>query len=188
MKKLFLALVLFSTCYISKAQVKVGADKSFAANISDYKTFAWTTDIDKIPSDKIFVGPNGVLVFNNESVREKIKNAIRYELESRGYKMSDSNSDMLVTFMILEQPGKLRTYNGYEMLDYGLDSTRTPENVEMTDVSAGTLIINLIDNKSDKVAWQGYASEALKPDMVNDDTKVKEAVHSIFEQFNFKAS
>lgn len=187
MKKLFLAMVLMTACYFSKAQVNVGADKSFSANISDYKTFAWTSDIDKIPSDKIFIGPNGVLVFNNESVRERIKNAIRYELESRGYQMGSDNADMLVTFMILEQPGELRTYNGYEMLDYGLDSTRTPENVETVDVAAGTLIINLIDNKSDKVAWQGYASGILKPEMVNDDSQVKEAVHSIFQQFDFKA-
>lgn len=187
MKKLFLAIVLVTTCYFSRAQVNVGADKSFSADISNYKTFTWTADIDKIPSDKIFIGPNGVLVFNNESVRERIKNAIRYELESRGYQMGDDNADMMVTFMVLEQPGELRTYNGYETLDYGLDSIRTPENVETTHVAAGTLIINLIDNKTDKVAWQGYASGILKPETVNNGNQVKEAVHSIFQQFDFKA-
>lgn len=189
MKRLLLVLLLISGSYFVKAQqVEVGADKSFSANISDYKTFAWSSDIDKIPSDKIFVGPNGVLIFNNESAREKIKEAIQYELTSRGYKMQSGNADMLVTFMVLEQPGTLRTYNGYKMLYNGLDSTRTPENVEKVSVDAGTLLINIIDGKSGKVAWQGYASGILKPDMINDQTKVREAVRRIFDQFHFKAT
>jgi len=189
MKRLLLMLLFISGSYFVKAQqVEVGADKSFSANISDYKTYAWSTDIDKIPSDKIFIGPNGVLVFNNESAREKIKEAIQYELTSRGYKMQSGNADMIVTFMVLEQPGTLQTYNGYKMLYNGLDSTRTPGNIEKVSVEAGTLLINLIDAKSGKVAWQGYASGILKADMINDQAQVREAVRRIFDQFKFKAS
>lgn len=187
MKKttLFLAGCLFY--FVSQAQVKVGADKSFSKSLSDYSTYSWSKNIDQIPSDKIFIAPNGVYVFNNESVRSKIKDAIEYELSAKGFKKDESNPDILVLFTITEQPGSLRTFNGYEMINSGLDSVRTPSNVEVTPIEPGTLIINLLDAKSGVVAWQGYASGILKPDMLNDNTKVREAVSEIFQQFNFTA-
>jgi hypothetical protein len=88
---------------------------------------------------------------------------------------------------VTERPGKLKTFNGYEMIDNGLDSVRTPQDTQTVDIDAGTLIINLLDAKSGVVAWQGYASGILKPDMINDNTKVREAVASIFQKFDFKA-
>ena len=187
MKKTFLILASCLFYFGSQAQVKVGADKSFTKSLNDYSTYAWSKNIDQIPSDKIYIAPNGVYIFNNESVRSKIKAAIEYELSAKGYKKVDNNPDILVLFTVNEQPGKLRTYNGYQMIDNGLDSVRTPSDVETTPIDAGTLIINLLDAQSGVVAWQGYASGILKPDMINDETKVREAVSSIFDQFKFTA-
>ena len=187
MKKTILILVCLVSCVFSNAQVKVGADKSFKTSLNNYKTYAWSANIDQIPQDEIFIGSNGVYVFNNETTRSKIKAAIEYELNAKGYVKDESNPDLLILFKVTEQPGSLRTYNGYEMINNGLDSTRTPDNIENTDIAAGTLIINLLDAKSSMVAWQGYASGILKPDMVNDEVKVREAVSSIFKEFNFNA-
>ncbi|MGN6194235.1 MAG: DUF4136 domain-containing protein [Ginsengibacter sp.] len=187
MKKTFLFLACCMLYVASEAQVKVGADKNFTKSLNDYTTYAWSTSIDQIPSDQIFIAPNGVYVFNNESVRSKIKDAIEFELSAKGYQKVQNNPDILVIFSVTERPGKLRTYNGYEMIDNGLDSVRTPNDVEVTDIDAGTLIINLIDAKTGVVAWQGYASGILKPDMINDNMKVREAVASIFSKFDFKA-
>jgi hypothetical protein len=206
MKRLALLFFTFGTFYFSNAQtdpasnntqtntasgngqVNVGADKSFTANINDYRTYAWATDIDKIPSNKVFVGTNGVLIFNNESARKKIKDAIAYELDARGYKRQSDSADMIVTFQVLEQAGQLQTYNGYQMLNGGFDSVRTPENVQITNVDPGTLIINIIDRRSGSVAWQGYASGILKPDMINDQSKIRDAVKSIFDKFKYKVN
>ena len=78
--------------------------------IKSINSYSWTRDIDNIPKDQLFIGPNGVLIFNNESGRKMIKDAIQYELDSRGYKRMDGNGvDMLVSFSVLEQPGRLRT-------------------------------------------------------------------------------
>jgi len=183
----FLAMSVIVSIAAKAQQVQVGADKSFAAPVSDYKTYAWSNQIDKIPGSAIFVGPNGVLVFNNESTRRKIKDAVQFELDAKGYKQVTNNPDMIVLFRVLEQPTKLTTFNGYTMLDNGLDSTRTPDNVEQVQVDAGTLLINLVDAKSGKVAWQGYASGILKPDMANDKSKIRQAVASIFNQFKYTA-
>ena len=188
MKKLFLFAIGFASFSFANAQqVKVGADKSFKASVNGFKTFEWSSEIDQIPKASIFLTPNGVYVFNNESTREKIKQAIKYELNAKGFKETETSPDMLVVFRVSEQPGILHTFNGYEKYDEGMDSTREPENKETVKIKAGTLLINIVEAKSGMVAWQGYASGILNPDMINNDVKVREAVSDIFKKFKFRA-
>src|SRR5919206_2714686 len=110
MKKMFVMagvmvfMILLQSCTASKKMPVVGKNADLNADFKDIKTYSWTTDIDNIPKDAVFIGPNGVYIFNNESGRKMIKDAIQYELDSRGYKMDRSNPDMLITFSVLEQP------------------------------------------------------------------------------------
>ena len=188
MKKIILFILSGLFCFAVKSQnVVVGADNSFTTSLNDYSTYAWSKTIDQIPSDEIYVNPSGVYVFNNESVRSKIKDAIEFELSAKGYKKSEINPDMLVLFSVTERPGSLRTYKGYQMVANGLDSVRTPQDVQTTKIDAGTLIINIIDSKSGAVAWQGFASGILKPEMLTDESQVRQAVASVFSKFDFKA-
>lgn len=165
----------------------IGTDFMLNSNIQNYKTFNWTNQIDNIPSDAVFVGANGVVMFNNESTRSKIKEAIQYELSAKGYEMKENNADFLVNFIVLEQPATLNTFNGYRLIYNGLDTVRTEENLEQTQVQPGTLLISFIDAKTSRLAWQGYASGVLKSDMVKDEGKVRSAISSIFNEYRFKA-
>ncbi|MGK2861276.1 MAG: DUF4136 domain-containing protein [Chitinophagaceae bacterium] len=186
MKKTFLSAIAMLTLYSAINAQKVGTDRELDAAIKDYKTFAWFTDIDNIPKDKIFVGPNGVLVFNNESARSNIKEAISYELSARGYKLNSDKPDMLVTFMVLEQPAELTTYNGYQTV--GMEKVRTEDNVEKTSVKEGTLLINFVDAKTSEMVWQGFASGILNPEIVKTQAKTREAVSAIFQEYKYKAA
>ena len=188
MKKIILVILSGLFCFGAKSQsVVVGADNSFTTSLNNYSTYAWSRNIDQIPSDAIYINPSGVYVFNNESVRSKIKNAIEFELSAKGYKKNENNPDMIVLFTVTERPGTLKTYKGYQMVDDGLDSVRTPQDVRNTKIDAGTLIINIIDSKSGVVAWQGFASGILKPKMINNESRVRQAVASIFSKFKFNA-
>jgi hypothetical protein len=186
MKKI-ICLISFLLIFAAARAQKVSADHALNSSIKNYKTYSWVASIDKIPDDQLFVGPNGVLIYNNESARKMIKDAIQYELDARGYKKQESNADMLVDFEVLEQPGRLRTYNGYQVVSLGADTVRTPENVQWTDVKAGTLLINLTDGKSGDMVWQGFASGILNPDIIKSQSKVRQAVSSIFRKFKYKA-
>lgn len=181
---LLIFITLLTGCSAAKKTPVVGKNTDLNANFKSIKTYGWTSDIDNIPKDAIFIGPNGVLVFNNESGRKMIKEAIQYELDSRGYTMNNSNPDMLVSFSITEQPGSLRTTNGYVTLSSG-EKTRTKDNVSYTAVQPGTLIINFIDAKSNIAIWQGFVSGILKADQMQDKTKIREAVSSVFSQFKY---
>lgn len=185
-KVLFTIAGLFFLFPAINAQ-KVGADKSLDASIKNYETFAWTSNIADIPEDEVFVGTDGVLVFNNKTSRSKIKDAVSYELKSKGYSMKYFNPDMLVNFYMTEQPGTLRTYDGYVVIQNGLDKVRTKENVKMVDTKAGTLIITIIDANSGVMVWQGFASGLLNADLMNSESSVMEAVASVFSKFDFTA-
>jgi hypothetical protein len=78
----------------------------------------------------------------------------------------------------------LRTTNGYVTVASG-EKVRTEDNVTYTDVKPGTLIINFVNAKTGKLIWQGFASGILQPDQVNDETKVREAVSTVFNQFKY---
>lgn len=187
MKKL---IVLFLSAFIGLGTVNaqtVGSDIKLGEPIKKFKTYAWSTEINNIPSDKVFVGPNGIFVFNNESTKSKIKNSIKYELSAKGFTMSPTNPDMYVNFIVFEQEGKLRTYNGYQTVSGGLDSVRTEDNVEMVSVKPGTLFITILGGNNEGVVWQGYASGILSSESVKDDAKVKAAVAAIFNEFDYKA-
>jgi hypothetical protein len=181
---LFIFMVLLQGCSASKKAPVVGKNADISADFKSIKTYSWTSDIDNIPNDQIFIGPNNVYIFNNESGRKMIKDAMQYELDSRGYTMDRNNPDMLVSFFITEKPGSLRTTNGYVTVSSG-EKVRTEDNVSYTDVKPGTLIINFIDAKANKQIWQGFASGILQPDQMNDQTKVREAVSSVFSQFKY---
>jgi len=185
MKKIMLVFACTLFYFASQSQVKTGADESFKASLNNYKTYGWSSEIEHIPSEKVFVAPNSIYVFNNESLREKIKKAIAFELSAKGYAKDESNPDIIVLFRVTEQPGTLLTKNGYQQ--FWDEDQNGGNRLHRTKIAADTLLINVLDGKSDKVAWQGWASGILKPEMINDNMKVREAVSSIFKKFHFRA-
>ncbi|GAA0524888.1 DUF4136 domain-containing protein [Chitinophaga japonensis] len=153
--------------------------------LEDAKTYGWITDIDNIPDARAFISPTGIYVFNNESARERIKDAIAYELSARGYEKQEATGGepgIEVSFLVLEQADTLRRTGDYVTVQG--DAVIPEDNVEQVPVMPGTLIINLTDGKTDKMVWQGFASGIIKPEDVNDKSKIRQAVSSIFSQFN----
>lgn len=185
MKKSIITIAGLFFIFFSQAQ-EIGASHKLNASIGDYDSYTWTKTIDQIPTDKIFLGKDGVMVFNNSSTRSMIKDAIMYELDAHGYDHRYYNYDMIVQFMVTEQPGELTTYNGYQVINSGFDTVRTEDNVEKIKIDAGTLLINIIDAKTSQMLWQGYASGILKPEMANSESSVRQAVSSIFDKFKYK--
>ncbi len=176
---------ILQACSSASNMPVAGKNKDLDANFKDIKTYAWTSDIDNIPTDRVLIGPNGVFIFNNESGRKMIKDAVQYELDAKGYKMASSNPDMLISFLVLEQPASLRTTEGYVTLSSG-EQVRTDDNVSHTDVQPGTLIVNMINADNNKQIWQGFVSGIMKADDMRDQSKVRNAVSSVFGQFNYK--
>lgn len=191
LNRLFLVVVIgFSAvitgCTATSPAVTVGSDVKLGEPIKQFRTYTWASNIDSIPNNTVFVGANGVYVFNNMSTRGQIKDAIQYELSARGFKMDSDSPDMIINYMVFEREAELRTYNGYQVVN-GLDSVRTEDNVARVTVQPGTLFVTISGAKNEGVVWQGYASGILSSDIIKDPAKIKTAVQQIFNEFDYKA-
>ncbi len=181
---LSLATLVFFACS-SKGMVTVGADERLDANISEFRTFKWVSNVGEMPTTHIFLGSQGAYIFHKEPARSHLKDAIETQLEAKGFTEASNNADMLVNYMVLEESGQLRTYvRGNQTY---LGEGPVERDVEMVNVKAGTILVNFIDGKTGTQVWQGFASGALKESDAKDKNTIQAKVAAIFDQFDFSA-
>lgn len=176
-----ISLVLASC---SNKGLKVVTQESAQDEVENYDTYAWVDDIENIPNGYAIFGPQGTLIFNNESSSKMIKEAIELQMEARGFSHDHRNPEMLVNFNVLEEDTELREYilnNGQDYLGFGPRS----EEVKMVPVDAGTVLINFLDAKTGSQIWQGFASGALMPEDTKNMSILRTKVAAIFENFDF---
>ncbi len=113
----------------------------------------------------------------------EIYEAIRRQMQARGYKLTAEEPTLLVNYGIFYD--NLR-YQGYmqpvikSWVDTENDSFRY-EPVKYA-LEKGTLIVSLIDASSDQVVWRGYASGILGHE-VNPNNYYRNVVRKIFDQY-----
>lgn len=161
----------------------IHANRSLKANFDDYKSFYWSSDIQNIIPDHLHIGLSDVIIFNNESERSKVQDAIEHELQAKGLKQDPNNPDLVVNFRILEKDADLRAYNGYETTYYDFEKVRTENNVETIHLKKGSLLISLADREKGQVVWQGYSSGTFNGESIKDNQQIKMAVEKIFDHY-----
>lgn len=177
-----LAMVLVS-CSVSS-----GVEVAKGVNFNNYKTFGWAITNGVTKSGRS----------DNDIVDNNIKNAVGAELEAKGWVEADSHPDVLLDYNIMVEKGvrtetdpvypypysgyfysPWRGRRGYFYNPYFLAGYRT-YNVPFTE---GTLTVNMIDAKTNKLIWQGWA----KGDVANRGITSQQAetdVKSIFKRLN----
>jgi hypothetical protein len=163
--------------------ITVRSDENLDIDFSEYKTFAFASNVDVVSKKK---GKSGIL--NDSKVKSEIREAVRTELEGLGYEQ-DNNADLVVTFRIFDQP---TTLAGFEApTQYTNKEVRQLEDKRQFEVDAGTIFIQLSDREEGKAVWQGFASGLVNIDkkyMEKDRQMIREAVNLIFDQYNYRAN
>ena len=189
------SIFAFSTAFAQSGNTTVASDKSLTADFSKYKTFDFAS---QVSDDQI-----QIFFLNDLLLKGKVKEAVEYELEARGYEQTDGSPDLVVTFQILEEPPEFPGYTGvYRDENYwgptemrkdaiGLvpdAEVRTADNVKTYQLKEGTLMVHLVDAESGELIWQGYASGIVDKDKVmENDDKIKQAVSLIFQTYDWRA-
>lgn len=191
LNKLTAILVLIGLSFTLQAQT-YKSDRNLSVNISeDYDTFAWSTHA---------ANEQDVYFLSDALIKSELREAIKYELESRNYQHTESNPDLIVNFRVFEEP---LTFKGYEKTYadrnyWGPNEIRKnmvglipePELREYEDqekyfMDAGSLLVQLVDAESGEIVWQGIATEMLKE---NKKDEIKQTVQTLFgEEFNFSS-
>lgn len=144
--KLFLQILVvlfFVSPAVVRAQ-KVAVDYDKTVNFSKYKTYAWSQG-------------KGA---RNPLIDQMILTGVEQQLSAKGLTKVDANPDLVVAYMAAVgfdiQVAQPSWSNAAMPLYMGITSTG-----QMWNVSVGSLIVDLVDKKSDQMVWRGTATETL---------------------------
>jgi len=129
-----------------------------------------------------------IIPSSNALINSSITSSIEQELEGRGYRKDEVSADLLITYKVLEQKAHFKGYNNDNPEVVGGKEVRQPQDTATYELKPGTLMINLIDTKTSKVVWNGFASGVGdKSFITTDEMKAKEAVNLIFAKYKYRA-
>lgn len=179
-----LAVVLLSSC-ANTAHI----EKDPSTNLENYKTYSWIEKEGSDTKDKDH---------KNDIAELNLRNTVNEELQKNGFSENKTNPDILLTYDILveknvkeerdpvySRPYRRIYYNPYTRrygtIYYpsqflGYDSYRTP-------VKEGTITITMIDPKTDKTIWQGWATKEVNSSNIT-GKEVQRNVKTIFKKFD----
>lgn len=175
------AVLLLSALFTTVAHgQKTSAGYDQNANFATYKTF-------------MFPNTNGA---RNPFVNTLIIAAIERELNSRGLTKVDADADLRISYLAASGPN-------LQVADVSFGYTVNPSYIgimpvaatSMWDVTTGTLLIDLFDNKTDRVVFRGTAQDVLQrapsADPVADAKVVTKPINKgiakIFKKYPVKA-
>lgn len=179
--KLLMAVLCIAALAGSPAysQDLIAMDERLDTDFEKYETFGWTSSAKNANVEDFL---------NDIALKSTIRDAIKYELDARGYEMAGTNPDLLINFKVFEKPTQFQGYTGYEEV-IGNDEVREEEDFRTYNLQKGTLLIQMLDKEKGTIVWQGYASGIMDDADMFDKSpeKIKDAVQQIFARFDYKA-
>ena len=180
-----IGIALYATGCASTAHV----EKDKAADLSRYKTYGW---LDQNGSK------NAQADHRNDILEKNIRNAVDEHLQKKGYVQTSSSPDLLISSDLLVEKNQKESRDAVYTDPY----TRTYYNARTgrynsfyfpsqfagyenysTTVKEGTVTVTLIDARTDKAVWQGWATRELDKGAVT-SKDINKNVSSIFKKFD----
>jgi hypothetical protein len=173
-----LSLGLLSGCLTSR-DARIESSYSYRGRFRHYRTYG-------------FLSGDG-LAADSTRLSESLRDAIKQRLRLQGYKYARRNPDLMVSYKLFE--GDMR-FPGFVQEDItrwvknnDAETEETPEEARhpyqptrmlMLD---GTLMVTLIDTKTDNAIWNGYASGVTVPEGIRGEYVLVRSVRSIFDRY-----
>ena len=190
MKKYFLSLsvAVVSAFFFTSCSVATHVETAAGVNFNNYKTFGWANINGEKKED----------IADNDIVDNNIKNAITMQLVNKGWKETTENPDVILDYNVMVEkkvnqvsepvysyPYTHYYYNGWRRrrgyMYYPNDLVRYHTyNVPFKE---GTLTVNMVDTKTNKLIWQGSAQGDVTSKTVTTQ-EMQTDVASIFKKFN----
>ena len=144
---LVIVLAAFTACGPS---IRVSSDYDKDMNVAGYKTYSWldVKSIEQRGNDPRYI---------NELTDKRIKEAVNAEMSVRGLKWISGKADMELHYHIVIDE-KTMTFTepvGSRFSRYMERRTSTYQYKE------GTLIIDMMDTKTNELVWRGWATDVI---------------------------
>jgi hypothetical protein len=170
----FMSIWLFSAC--TRNSLDIGSachreieDEVFVPN---YQSFV-TADKSLNPSS------------DETAFQGVITDEISRQMKVRGYKNSEENPNLIVFYALFPSEINLsvlqRTFRG-------LGKQNMSEELKRLKLRKGTLVLQVIENATNRPIWMGYAAGLSDPQTLNiDENSVRVATRQIFDQYKIFA-
>lgn len=163
----------------SMREARVDSDYSYRGNFRRYRTYD-------------FVSGTGISA-DSSHLGQSLREAIEQRFRAQGYRRANRRPDMLVNFRVYE--GDMR-FHGFDQEDLSAWIKRNVEENDETPadqrhgyqpvrllLAEGTLLVTLIDVKTNRAVWNGYASGVTVPEGPMGEIVLKRSVRSILDRY-----
>lgn len=185
--KLFNLLLLIAVIFFTGCGIQSHVQKTPGVDLQSYKTYSF------IPADDSSAKGHKYKNFEESF----LKRSIAAELEKKGLRESDVNPDILVEYDVQvekdeytrSQPVYSTPYMGYRYNPYTgrIRQVYYPSRYLGSDYytvpyKSGTITVNIVDTKSNEVAWQGWAQTEVDKKKLSAD-EMSGIVKAIFKKY-----
>ncbi|MFN6087871.1 MAG: DUF4136 domain-containing protein [Cyclobacteriaceae bacterium] len=154
-------------------QISVRSDYDRDVNLVIYKTYAW------LPEKEIESKNNPLLY--NELTDKRIRKAVELQFQAKGIPFDEENPDFRVHYHIIVENRSSVSPAPY---GYYYSPYWTRSQMYVYQYQEGTLIIDLMDAKNNKLIWRGWATEVLNNrNLQLTEKEITEAVYEILKEF-----
>jgi hypothetical protein len=169
MKKIYFlaALMTLGLAGCNSLRLMVDNDYSYDTDFTTYKTYNFLNcEID------------------TSYICSEIQDAIRRQMQARGYDVADEGPGLLVSYSIIQERVN---YKGYDQpsLDrwvnrYEYEDTYKAQNY---NYGGGMILVSLLDAESSRLIWRGYASGVFSKKVRKPVNYYRNVVRTIFDQY-----
>lgn len=159
---------------------RVYVEQDDAANLQGYHSYAWVTP----PA-----GPVKDPILDSQILESRVHKAVSAEMAARGFQevAPDGNPDFMVTYHTaakqkIESTGASFSFGIVDAFPHGFGAVGFPVGPDVESRDEGTLMLDVIDGKSKRLAWRGWTTGLLNQDNYSDKA-VAEAVKNILDKF-----
>jgi hypothetical protein len=171
---LSLALAVLTGC--SPFTVKYDYDAQ--ANFTNYKTYDWYAASNRAKGKAAGV--------DNQLMDRRVRGAVERELTARGFRQEKTGEpDMLVTYYPVYQNRAMVTSTGFGG-GWGFRPFGVGVGIsEVRHFREGTIVLEIVDNKTNQLIWQAAAEGALSnlEDPQDADEQIAKAVREMLNRF-----
>jgi hypothetical protein len=188
--KYFLSLTLMAGILFTSCGPKVDADKKTARSMSSFDTYAFLPNQDTIQTSN----------YDNARVNEIVIDQIRNKMQEKNYRLDRNQPDLLVYYHLMMdeemavnanpvytnysyyRPGHYvgPYYRNYAYNNYFTIPRIAGNNVQQIPYKEGTLVIDLIDRRTNEIVWRGSAEDVI--DRNDLEAELRTYVNAIFER------
>ncbi len=180
--KNILALMLVSLFATQVIAQKITTDFDKSADFTQYKSIT-------------FLGwQNGSEQLMNDLDKERMRNAFVTEFKARGMEKGGEDADLAVTlYLVLEQKTSTTAYTNYYgggggygrygRGGWGWGNGYANTTYSENDYIKGTLVMDVYDNKTNQLIWQGVASGTVKENPKKRDKSIPKTVAKLMKNF-----